>query len=110
MSKRTKIEKCIQKGNEAELLRLFSASKDKEEWLEAIEGMGKIGTDDSFNALISILNEEDYDIHLAFIRALGQLRNLHADTHLRYLLDRETDEKTIEAIRESLQILRKEGR
>ena len=48
MSKLEKVEKAIEKGKEAALIKL-AQDKDEEVRLAAIAGMGKIGKDDSFN-------------------------------------------------------------
>lgn len=108
MSKINKIEKLVQKGKEGELLK-YLRDKDKAVRLAAIDGMGKIGADDSFNALIIVLSENDEDIRLAAVKALGELKNKHADTHLRHLLETESNDKVIEEIKKTLDILSKEG-
>ena len=51
MSKLEKVEKAIEKGKEAALIKL-AHDKDEEVKLAAIAGMGKIGKDDSFNAIV----------------------------------------------------------
>ncbi len=105
MSKLDKIQKDIEKGKESALIKLAS-DKDKEVRLAAIAGMGKIGKDDSFNAMVpSMLIDEDPDIRAAAATALGVMKNAHASAHLRYYLEREKDEKVVAAIRSAIAAL-----
>ncbi|HIS68757.1 MAG TPA: HEAT repeat domain-containing protein [Candidatus Gallacutalibacter stercoravium] len=108
MSKLHKIEKCIEKGKEQELMKL-AYHRNKEVRLAAIDGMGKIGKDDSFNQLITMLQNRDADIRKAAAQALGTLKNDHASPHLHYLLDREKDETVKEAIVSALDELHRGG-
>jgi len=102
MSKLDKIQKSIEKGKEAPLVKLAN-DKDKEVRLAAIAGMGKIGKDDSFNIMVpSMLLDEDPDIRSAAALALGEMKNPHASAHLRYYLEREKDEKVADAIRKAI--------
>lgn len=102
MSKLEKIQKDIEKGKESALIKL-SKDKDKEVRLAAIAGMGKIGKDDSFNAMVpDMLTDEDPDIRAATALALGVMKNAHASAHLRYYLEREKDEKVTAAIRTAI--------
>ncbi len=105
MGKLEKIQKCVEKGKEGALVKL-SSDKDKEVRLAAIAGMGKIGKDDSFNAMVpAMLIDEDPDIRAAAAEALGVMQNVHASAHLRYYLEREKDEKVIAAIHNAISAL-----
>ena len=101
MSKLDKVQKYVEKGKEAGLLKLIH-DKDKSVRLAAIEGMGKIGRDDSFNNLVTMLSDDDADIRAASADALGVLKNSHADAHLRYRLGIEKDAKVVEAIKKAV--------
>ena len=109
MRKLDKVEKCIQKGKEKDLIKLAD-DREKEVQLAAIAGMGQIGIYDSFNTLISMLQAEDVEIRIAVITALGQLKNRHAETYLRHLLERENNDAIKKALLDALDVLRKEGR
>lgn len=105
MSKLDKIQKDIEKGKEAPLIKLAS-DKDKEVRLAAIAGMGKIGKDDSFNIMVpDMLTDPDPDIRAATAAALGEMKNAHASAHLRYYLEREQDAKVVAAIRAAIAAL-----
>ena len=102
MSKLDKIAKLVEKGKEAPLIKL-AGDKDKETRLAAIEAMGRIGKDDSFNAMVpSMLIDEDPDIRAAAATALGVMKNAHASAHLRYYLEREKDEKVGAALKAAI--------
>ncbi len=99
MSKLEKVEKAIEKGKEAALIKL-ARDKDEEVKLAAIAGMGKIGKDDSFNAIVpDMLTDEDPKVRAAAAEALGVMKNEHANAHLRYYLEREKDPAVIAAMR-----------
>ena len=91
MSKLEKVEKAIEKGKEAALIKL-AHDKDEEVKLAAIAGMGKVGKDDSFNAIVP-------DMLTDAAEALGVMKNEHANAHLRYYLEREKDPAVIAAMR-----------
>ena len=89
----------MKKGKEAALIKL-AHDKDEEVKLAAIAGMGKIGKDDSFNAIVpDMLTDEDPKVRAAAAEALGVMQNEHANAHLRYYLEREKDPAVIAAMR-----------
>lgn len=105
MGKLEKIQKDLEKGKEAPLIKL-SRDKDKEVRLAAIAAMGKIGKDDSFNAMVpDMLTDDDPDVRAATALALGEMKNAHASAHLRYYLEREKDAKVVAAIRSAIAAL-----
>lgn len=107
MSKLLKIEKCVQKGKEAELLKMLQ-DKDRAVRIAAIAGMGKIGKEDSRNALVSLLNDSDWEIRAESAKALGHIGDEHVVTHLRYLLSHETDERVKAEISHAISNLREQ--
>ncbi len=106
MSKLDKVQKYVDKSKEAGLIKLAN-DKDKEVRLAAIAGMGKIGKDDSFNVLISMMADPDPDIRAADAAALGAMKNEHADAHLRHRLELESDARVTQAIKDALLNIRK---
>lgn len=100
-NKADKIKKDIEKKNEKGLIA-FAHEKDKQMRLEAIAGIGKVGTDDGFNCLIPMLGDEDADIRAAAATALGDLGNIHARAHLSFHFKNEQDERVKEAIQAAL--------
>lgn len=105
MSKLEKVEKAIEKGKEAALIKL-AYDKDEEVRLAAIAGMGKIGKDDSFNAIVpDMLTSDDAKIRAAAAAALGEMNNEHASAHLRYYLEREKDATVIAAMKKAISSL-----
>ena len=105
MSKLEKVEKAIEKGKEAALIKL-AYDKDEEVRLAAIAGMGKTGKDDSFNAIVpDMLTSDDAKIRAAAAEALGVMNNEHASAHLRYYLEREKDATVIAAMKKAISSL-----
>ena len=102
MSKLEKVEKAIEKGKEKALIKL-AQDKDEEIKLAAIAGMGKIGKDDSFNAMVpDMLTDGDPKARAAAALALGEMKNEHASAHLRYYLEREKDPSVINALKKAI--------
>lgn len=105
MSKLHKVEKCIEKKKEDELIKL-AEDKDKEVRLAAIGGLGKMfGTDNACNALISMMTDVDAEIRLACVKALGELKDDRAETHLRHYLEHEKDPQVVQAMHDALAAL-----
>lgn len=104
MNKLNKIEKYVNKRKEAPLLKL-AHDKEQDIRLAAIDGLGKIGKDDSFNYLITALADKEPVIRAASAKALGVMKNEHASAHLSYRLQHETDETVIQAIKGALNLL-----
>ena len=105
MSKLEKIQKYVAKGKESRLLKL-THDKDQEVRMAAIAGLGQVGKDDGFNALITMMTDPSPEIRAASARALGVMKNEHAKAHLAYRLEHETDERVIGAIKETIAALR----
>lgn len=100
-NKLEKVASAIEKGKEGALLKLVG-DKDKSVQLAAIAGLGKIGKDDGFNLMVPLLTSEDADLRAAAALALGEMKNDHASAHLRYHLEKETDAKVKEAMKEAI--------
>lgn len=106
MGKLDKVEKFVKKGKVDKLIAL-SRDSDAEVRHAAINGLSQIGGEDSFNALIHMLDDPDTQIRITVLRALGHSASSYADTHLRYCLTHEKDENVLQAVREALSELSK---
>lgn len=105
MSKLERVEKAIAKGKENVLIKL-AGDKDEEVKLAAIAGMGKIGKDDSFNAMVpDMLTDSDPKVRAAAAEALGEMKNEHASAHLRYYLEREKDPTVVASLKKAISSL-----
>ena len=104
MSKLEKIEKYVAGHMEEKLVKL-AQDKDQEVRLAAIAGLGKVGKDDGFNLLITLLSDGDPRLRAASARALGELGNEHATAHLTHRLEHETDAEVAAAIKEAVAAL-----
>lgn len=107
MGKMEKVQKCIDKRKEKDLIKL-AGEKERDVQLAAIAGLGKVGNDDGFNLLIKLLDNPDPELRVAGIKALGVMKNNHADAHLRYLLAHEKDASVIQALKETIPLLRED--
>lgn len=104
MSKLEKIEKYVAGHKEEKLVKL-AQDKDQEVRLAAIAGLGKVGKDDGFNLLITLLSDGDPQLRAVSARALGELGNEHATAHLTHRLEHETDAEVAAAIKEAVAAL-----
>ena len=97
MGKLEKIEKCVQKGKEGELVKLVH-DRDKNVRLAAIAGLGRAGKDNACNVLITLLLDDDPEIR----SALGDLGDPRAHTLLMHHLGVEKDERVAAAIKDAV--------
>lgn len=99
--KHQKVQKALEKKNEAALIKLIS-DKDDAVALEAIAALGKIGSDDGFNALIPVLHSTMTEKRVAAANALGEIGNVHARAHLSYQLQKEKDAVAKKAMEDAM--------
>ena len=104
-SKQEKIEKAVAKKRIPELIK-FTQDKDMAIVKAAIEGLGKIKEDDSFNALIPFLSNADAQLRAATAEALGQLGNDHAKAFVLHAISIEKDATAKASMEKSVQMLK----
>ncbi|MDD3336670.1 MAG: HEAT repeat domain-containing protein [Eubacteriales bacterium] len=95
-SKESKIEKAIAKNQPEAIIKLLN-DKDKATVLSAIKGLGSIKLDDSFNALVPLLNSPDKDYRAAAAESLGNIGNEHAKAFMLHAtsIEKEEDVKKV---------------
>lgn len=101
MSKVDKVQKLVQKGKVADLVKL-TKDKDQAVRLAAIARLGETGKDEACNELISMLTDQDAEIRASAAAALGTLGNSHAQTYLRYHMEHEKDSRVAQAIKDGI--------
>ena len=109
MSKLAKIQKCIAKGKEEELIKLLQ-DKDREVRIAAVDGLGQVGKENACNVLITLLDDESPEVRGAVARSLGLIGDGHTATHLNYRNERETDEGVRKELHEALGKIKSRGR
>ena len=98
-SKMSKIERAIEKKDARKLIALAD-SRDKDIYIAAITGLGKVGGDDAANYLTTLIqNTAEPDTRIAVARALGMIGDMHTKAFLSAQLGKETEP----AVRESHQ-------
>ena len=83
MGKLEKIEKCVQKGKEDELVKLVH-DRDKNVRLAAIAGLGRAGKDNACNVLITLLLDDDPEIRSASASARSEERRVGKECRSRW--------------------------
>ena len=105
MSKLEKIGKYVAGHKEEKLVKL-AQDRDQAVRLAAIAGLGKVGKDDGFNLLITLLSDGDPQLRARQRQGpLGELGNEHATAHLTHRLEHETDAEVTAAIKEAVAAL-----
>lgn len=95
-----KILKFVEKGN-VDKLADIADGKDLDMAKAAISGMAKIKRDESFNYMISNIRNSNKERRLAVIAALGDLGMPRAKTHLRHVIETDTDKDIVEAAKQA---------
>lgn len=88
-----KIEKAVEKKKFAQLKKM-AEGRDASLRLEALEAMGKIGGEESFNYLTGTLRSQDAAMRGAAADGLGHLKDSKARAFLDHQLKSESDEGT----------------
>ena len=96
-NKEKKIEKMVEKRNAAGLIHL-AGDKDSVIALKAVEALGHVPGDDSYNTLITLLRSPRADMRAAAATALGTLGDPKAQAHISHMLTTEKDAVVLEAI------------
>jgi HEAT repeat protein len=92
-----KIERAIEKKDARKLIAL-TESCDKDIYLAAITGLGKVGGDDAANYLTTLIQNAEPDTRIAVALALGMIGDMHTKAVLSAQLSKETEPKVREAI------------
>ena len=99
-NKEKKIEKMVEKRNAAVLIHL-AGDKDSVIALKAVEALGHVPGDDSYNTLITLLRSPRADMRAAAATALGTLGDPKAQAHISHMLTTEKDAVVLEAMRKA---------
>lgn len=102
-----KVEKAIEKKKFSQLAKL-AEGRDATLRLEAIEGMGKVPGEESFNYLTNLIRSPDAKVRGAAASALGELKDAKARAFLDHQMQHEEDPAVLEQIRGALARLREE--
>lgn len=100
-NKEQKIEKMVAKKNAAGLIKLVN-DKDHVIALKAVEALGQVKGDDSYNTLITLLRSPAADVRAAAATALGTLGDQKARAHIDHMIKDEKDVVVQEAMKKAL--------
>ncbi len=100
-NKEQKIEKMVVKKNAAGLIKLVN-DKDHMIALKAVEALGQVKGDDSYNTLITLLRSPAADVRAAAATALGTLGDQKARAHIDHMIKEEKDVVVQEAMKKAL--------
>jgi HEAT repeat protein len=93
----SKVEKLVAKKKDGELAKL-TGSKDEAVRLAAIAGLGKVGGEDGYNALVTLLRSPEPQIRIAVANAMAELADPKLRAHIEHLAKNETDPKVSAAL------------
>ena len=100
-SKESKIEKAVAKKNAAAAIKLLG-DKDTAIVLKAIEALGKIPGDESYNELIALLRSPNSQVRAAAVTALGVFGDPKGRAHVAHMEKTEKDVAVLKAIGNTL--------
>ena len=100
-SKEQKLEKLVAKKKADAIINLIGG-KDISLSLKAIEALGKVPGDESYNELISLIRSPRADIRAAAISALGTLGDPKARAHISHMVAAEKDPVVVEAMKKAM--------
>lgn len=100
-NKLNKAARAIEKGKDTVLISLLQ-DKDEAVRLAAIDGLGKLKSNDGMNSLINLLHETSAQIRAHAALALAQIGDGHAKAHIANAAERETDAAAKTAMTQAL--------
>ena len=100
-NKEQKLEKMVAKKNAAGIIKLVN-DKDAAIAIKAVESLGKVPGDDSYNALITLLRSPKADVRAAAVSSLGNLGDPKAKAHIDHLMANEKDAVVLSAMKKAL--------
>ena len=100
-SKESKIQKAIEKKNAKAVIKLLG-DKDVSMVLKAIEALGKIPGDESYNELIALIRSPRAEVRAAAVTALGVFGDPKGRAHIAHLEKTEKDAAVLAAINQAL--------
>lgn len=103
-NKEQKLEKMVAKKNAAGIIALVN-DKDTVIALKAVEALGKVPGDDSYNTLITLLRSPRAEVRAAAAAALGTLGDQKARAHIDHMIVNEKDAVVVEAMKKTLSML-----
>lgn len=100
-NKMSKVTHAIEKGKASALADLVH-DKDEAVRLAAIDGLGKIKSNDGVNPLVNLLHDSSAAVRGHAAAALGEIGDTHSKAHIAFASEKETDPKAKEAMVQAL--------
>lgn len=106
------IEKIVQLGEKGKVKKLlpYATSKDADERAAAATALGKSNEDDAFNALVTLLRDNDPSVQLAAVHAVGELGRPMGKEYIRYIMSNTENAQLKEAGAQALAKLTEQHR
>lgn len=96
-----KIQKLGEKGKANKLFG-FLTSKKTDERTAAVKALGGIKSEDSFNKLIIMLEDPEFEVRKQAVAALGEQANPKAMEFLRHAMKRENNDEFSDVARKAM--------
>lgn len=96
-----KIEKWERKKNSKKLLSVLY-NDDQEARIHAIRALSGFDTLDVINSLVNLLRDPNPEIRFAAVESLGKIGSGKATEFVRFMIERESDERVREAAKNAL--------
>ncbi len=100
-NKHSKVTHAIEKGKASALVDLVH-DKDESVRLEAIDGLGKLKSNDGVNPLTHLLHDPSAEVRKHSALALGEIGDPHSKAHISFAAEHESDAGVKEAMHAAL--------
>ena len=104
-NKHSKVTHAIEKGKASTLVEL-THDKDESVRIEAIDGLGKLKSNEGVNSLINLLHDPSAQVRKHAALALGEVGDAHSKAHVSFAMEREADADVKAAMLEVLSKLK----
>lgn len=104
-NKHSKVAHAIEKGKVSALVDLVH-DKDESVRIEAIDGLGKLKSNDGVNPLTSLLHDPLGEVRKHAALALAEIGDAHSKAHVAFAADKEKDAGVKAAMVEALSKLK----
>ncbi len=96
-----KIQRWVKRKNSKKIINVLN-DDDYETRINAIRALSNFNSLDVINQLVSLLRDPNSEIRLTAVQTLGEIGSGKATEFIRFMLEKEEDDKVVEAGKKAL--------